>query len=557
MSLKVAAVFSDHMVLQRNKDICFFGTSDSKRKVSVSIERNGKILCENSTSVFFDRGAMKNKWEVYLPPLQAMDDLKVTVTDKEESISFSDVATGEVWLAGGQSNMEFELQNCSEGPDELKIEKAPNVRFYYTQKNGWIDQSFYDAEKNTCWQTWQSEWKKSWSAVGYFFAKKLAAELGVTVGVIGCNWGGTSASAWMSESRMEKDSDLKTYLDEYAEAEKGKSVEIQCKEYDDYLIENDKWQEKCNAIYSANPNAEWSDVLKELGPCPWPGPKCCKNPYRPSGLYHTMLERLMPYSLRGFIFYQGESDDHKPYSYFKLLREMIDQWRCDWNDEELPFINVQLPEHRYRADKDYKNWPIIREAQLKIFQTTKNTGLCVGADLGQYNDIHPKAKEEMGRRLALQALSNVYEKLPAEKANGPLFKKAFVKESRIYLFFDYADDGFTLKDDDKALEEYRQMEKVQGNLLPEDFNGFEIAGQDKIFYPANFAFGTKEEGLNIIILSSEKVSHPLYARYAWFNYGPVILFGKNGLPASPFRSRKDDESFANSEHADIQQIMEV
>ncbi len=134
MSLKVAAVFSDHMVLQRNKDICFFGTSDSKKKVSVSIERNGKILCENSTSVFFDRGAMKNKWEVYLPALQAMDNLKVTVTDKEESISFSDVVTGEVWLAGGQSNMEFELQNCSEGPDELKIEKDPNVRFYYTQK---------------------------------------------------------------------------------------------------------------------------------------------------------------------------------------------------------------------------------------------------------------------------------------------------------------------------------------------------------------------------------------------------------------------------------------
>ncbi len=557
MGLKVAAVFSNHMVLQRNKSICIFGTSDVKKRVTVSIIKNGKILDQESTSTFYDKGSMKNKWKVYLNPLKAMDNLELIVSDGTDTFNFTDIVTGEVWLAGGQSNMEFELQNCSEGPEELKITKDPGVRFYYTQKMAWMDKEFFECEKNTEWQTWESEWKKSWSAAGYFFAKKLAAELGVTVGVIGCNWGGTSASAWMNEDRLEKDSDLYTYLQEQYEATKGKSIETQCAEYDKYVEENDKWQAACNKLYEENPDIEWKTVQEKLGPCLWPGPKSCKNPFRPSGLYHTMLERVMPYTLAGFIFYQGESDDHKPYSYYKLLREMIDQWRTDWNDEELPFLNVMLPEHRYKADKDYKNWPVIREAQLKTFKVCRNTGLAVGADLGQYNDIHPKAKKEIGNRLCLQALWSVYGKISENKANGPVFNHAIVKDQSIICYFDYADSGFTLKDDDFELEHYKEMEKIQGNTVPSDFNGFEIAGPDKIFYPARFAFGTKDEGLNTIILSSEKVKEPVYARYAWYNYGPVILFGKNGLPATPFRTRNDDELSGEGEHAAIQQIMEV
>ncbi|MBQ8211471.1 MAG: hypothetical protein IJZ27_02945, partial [Treponema sp.] len=154
-----------------------------------------------------------------------------------------------------------------------------------------MDQKFYDCERNTAWGIWGSDGCGAWSAVGYFFAKKLARELGVTVGVIGCNWGGTSATAWIPNSCYEKDSDLKTYIDEYAVETAGKSIEQQCKEYDDYEIENNIWQEKSAQIYAENPNAEWAEVEAKLGKCPWPGPKSCKNPYRPGGLYECMIKR--------------------------------------------------------------------------------------------------------------------------------------------------------------------------------------------------------------------------------------------------------------------------
>jgi sialate O-acetylesterase len=165
---------------------------------------------------------------------------------------------------------------------------------------------------------------------------------------------------------LEKDEDLRSYLSDYQKATEGKSVEEQCKEYDEYVIANDSWQKKCEQLYKENPQIEWDEVQKRIGKCLWPGPMGCKNPYRPAGLYECMIERIVPYTLKGFLYYQGESDDHKPTHYYKLFRELIDQWRSDWKDDTLPFVFVQLPEHRYRQDKDFKNWPLIRDAQRKI-----------------------------------------------------------------------------------------------------------------------------------------------------------------------------------------------
>lgn len=552
MKFSTAAVFSDHMVLQRNENICVFGTGDGKSEVTVSILKEGKVLTQNKTSVYDSEG----KWKVYLDKLEAMDGLELKAECNGECKTFTDVVTGEVWLAGGQSNMEFELHNCTEGPDELKNEKNPNVRFYYTNKIAWMDEAFYEAEKNTCWQTWDSEWKTAWSAVGYFFAKRIAAETGVTVGVIGCNWGGTSASCWMSEKSLTKDEDLKTYVDEQIEATKGKSIEQQCAEYDAYVAANQEWQKKCDALYAKNPDMEWADVQKEIGVCEWPGPRSCKNPFRPNGLYETMLKRVMPYSLKGFIWYQGESDDHKPAFYYKLFKTMLEEWRKNWNDVKKPFIMVQLPEHRYKQDKDYKNWPVIRESQMKVFQNTENVGLAVAAEQGVYNDIHPKAKAVVAERLALQALWFVYEKISAQESNGPIFKNAVSKGGKLILHFDYAQDGFVYRDDPEAVKNYVSMEKTQGITLPDGFNAFEIAGADKKFVPANFTL-SGSEGKDTIVLESDAVKEPVYARYAWYNYGPVTVFGANGLPLAPFRTCEDDDTFVTNEHAAIQQVMEV
>ena len=374
----VAAVISNHCVFQRNKNISIFGKAFQKDIVKAELfDRNNKLLAANETKL------SQSDWLLQLPPLQAKNGctLKITCTQyhKQESNAqeksqvpvapviektFTDISIGEVWLAGGQSNMEFELQNCTEGPDELKNEKAPNVRFYYTNKIGWMDDHFYEAEKNTCWQTWDSQYKTAWSAVGYFFAKKLAQDLNqannfdpnaetITVGVIGCNWGGTSASAWMNREALEEDVDLKTYVDEQIEATKEKSIEQQCKEYDEYEIENNKWQEKCAELYAKDPNMEWDYVQKLLGPCPWPGPRSCKNPYRPAGLYECMLKRIIPYTIKGVIWYQGESDDHKPRSYAKLFTKMIDVWRTDWHDPHLPFAKAVFPSPTFLLNLSY------------------------------------------------------------------------------------------------------------------------------------------------------------------------------------------------------------
>ena len=522
-----ASIFSSHAVLQRNKPVCIFGTGTDGKEVTVTLYDKGKsILSQTHTTV------TDGTWKAYLCPLDAQEDVTLTAESEGTTLSLNDIAVGEVWLAGGQSNMEFELGNCTEGPDELKQNLAPQVRFYYTPKNAWKDEAFYEAEKNSLWETSESKGKTHWSAVGYFFAKQLSQRLGVTVGVIGCNWGGTSASAWMNTERLEKDEDLRTYLTDYESATRGKSVEQQCKEYDEYVVANDAWQKKCDALYKENPQIEWDEVQKQIGKCLWPGPMGCKNPYRPSGLYECMISRIMPYTLKGFIYYQGESDDHKPAFYYKLLRELIYQWRTDWNDDTLPFLFVQLPENRYKQDKDFKNWPLIREAQKKIWQTVHNTHMTVALGLGEYNDIHPKHKKQLALRMADSALSNIYGLIEKEKNESPVLRTAVPSEDKMILYFDNAASGLTLCDDKLRTERYFKLEARQNNTVPADFSAFELAGKDKQFYPAQAQVNAD----GTLTLSSPHVAQPLYARYAWYNYGPVTLFGKNGIPASPFNT---------------------
>ncbi len=553
-----AAVFSDHMVLQRNKYTAIFGEGENGKLIKASLfDSKGGLLSENSTLVENER------WNLQLEPQCAQTGCSLLLTNGSKEISFSDIAIGEVWLAGGQSNMEFELQNSTEGPAELADSKAgKNVRFYYTNKIGWMDQHFFEAERQTCWQTWESESRGAWSAVGYFFAKKLAEDLDCTVGVIGCNWGGTSASAWMRKEYLETDRDLNTYLTEYEEATRGKSREQQIKEFDDYEIENNKWQEGFGKLWEKDHNITWEAAEKILGKNPWPGPKSCKNPYRPTGLYDCMVSRILPYTLKGVIWYQGESDDHKPKCYYKLFRALIDNWRTDWKDDSLPFIFVQLPVHRYEADPDFKHWCLIRQAQAKVHDTVKNAWMTCAMDMGQYSDIHPKAKKVLAERMEKNALANVYQMLPSVDANSPQLEGCHTLYDddcgSLLLTFANAPLGFELREDEVRLEEYKKMEENQGNKVSEDFTGFEVAGSDGVWYPAAFAFGGTDGKQNTIMLKNKKVSRPTAARYAWYNYGPVTVYGKNGLPLVPFQAGQlKNDGGSESGHAKIQQIMTV
>lgn len=558
-SFSVAAVFSDHMVLQRNKYTAVFGEAAEGALIGAQLfNLQGNLLCKNTCI------AKGGKWLLKLEPQPAQTGCKLVVSYGDCEIkTFTDIAFGEVWLAGGQSNMEFELQNCTEGPAELADDAAgKNVRFYYTNKIGWKDEHFYEAEKQTAWQTWESPSRGAWSAVGYFFAKKLAADLGCVVGVIGCNWGGTSASVWMRREYLEADQDLNTYLTEYEEATRGKSLEQQCKEFDDYEIENNKWQEKFAKLWEKQPGVTWDEAEKVLGKNPWPGPKSCKNPYRPCGLYDCMISRILPYTLKGVLWYQGESDDHKHSSYYKLFRAMVDNWRSDWGDNLLPFVCVQLPVHRYEADPDFKHWCIVREEQAKAAARINNVWLTSAFDLGQYSDIHPRAKKVLAERMENLARAKVYQLIPSVDACAPEFESCMTVYDQagsgsIVLTFANAPLGFEVRSDEVRFEEYKKMEERQGNTVSEDFTGFEVCGNDGVWYPAEFALGGADGKQNTIVVCSKKVSHPLAARYGWYNYGPVTIYGKNGLPLCPFRTNANEAASEKTDHAKIQQIMTV
>ena len=500
---KVAKVFSSSMVLQRQKNIRVFGRGENGATVTVDFEGNRvTTIVEN------------DRWTAILPPMEAAEDCTMTITYGEEKVIFDDIAVGEVWLAGGQSNMELEVQTCAESKEILEQDKDVNVRYYYTEKNQIKDAHFYEAENNSRWYKFGTEDVKRWSAVAYLYARKLSRELGVTVGIIGCNWGGTSASCWVSRESLTIDKELNQYNQEYNKAVEGKTEEQQIREFDEYMAFQSEFDKKCQKLYEENPNIEWDEVQRICGQNQWPGPMNCKNPYRPGGLYECMIQRVMPYTLRGFIYYQGESDDTKSETYYKLLCHLISHWRKDWGDEKLPFLMVQLPMHRYKADPDWKNWCIIREAQMRTFETLKNTGIAVILDCGDYNEIHPKKKKTVGERLALQALCQVYHTIDEKEAYGPIFQECINRQDKLELHFQYAEDG---------------LEVREGNQM------FEIAGADKKYVPAK-----AEVKDNQIIVWSEKVKYPMYARYCWSNYCDVTIYGKNGIPLAPFRTDQKD-----------------
>lgn len=497
-AFSVSSVFSDHMVLQRGKNINVFGTGEDGDIVSVSLG--------NSTA---SARIKSGRWNAVLPPTSG-EGLEMTVSCGIFSRTFTDIAMGEVWLAGGQSNMEFELQNCKGGADFLKNDRTENVRFYYTPKINKNEPDYEEKMRNTGWSRFDSESAKCWSAVGYFFAKELADRLGCTVGIIGCNWGGTKVSQWISREAQERDADMREDLDEYLAYTDGKTEEQLTKEYRDYEAYSAEWNRKNAEYYTNTPNPTWDECLKVCGECRYPGPLVPLNPFHPTALYEAMIKHVRPYTIAGFIYYQGESDDPHPYSYYKLLRGLITFWREEWGDDTLPFINTQLPMHRYSGDIDKKNWCIIREAQEKVYKTINNTGLAVIIDCGEFNEIHPKDKVPVGHRLYLQAMRTAYgDTNPA--CCAPMYKSHIINGSRIDVTVDTA----------------------APLIVKGERTGFEIAGIDGIYRPADF-----EINGSIISIFSDDVSEPSGARYLWTNYGGVAVFDGNGLPLAPFRTDK-------------------
>lgn len=529
-----AAVFSDHCVLQRKKEIRVWGTAPHGTKIEVSLIKENKTgnLTESGENIktginseakpeikpetnaedriFVQTTAQGHDWVVSLPALEAGGPYRLEVSSKGVVYqSFADVMIGEVWLAGGQSNMEYKLNQDADGAAALERMAASNVRYYQVQQVACKDDYFYRVEQENHWMLPEDEARDTWSAVGYYFAERLAAELSVTVGVIGCNWGGTSACAWQDKEGIESHEDTKIYWEEYAELLAKQNPAEYEKEWVDYQNWHDDWQPRMDAFYAVHPTATWDEALAKVGECRWPGPMGPKHEFRPAGLYECMLKRVVPYTLGGVIYYQGESDDHRPEAYYHLFGSLIKTWRREFQDETLPFFCVQLPIHHYDGDTVMDKWCAIREAQMYLHKEGEVTGIAVALDCGEYNNIHPVHKTEVARRLAIQALYHVFGKGAAQDVYGPMYKRHEINGSSMELWFDYAENGF----------------RVKGEKVTQ----FELAGEDGRFVPADAVI--KE---NAIILTSAEVAAPVQARYFWTDYAEVTLFGANGLPVAPF-----------------------
>ena len=286
-------MFSDRMVLQRSKAVNIFGKGDDGTVITAEIGAN-KAACT----------VKDGKWRCVLPPMSAAEGLTLTVTDGTNTVTFNDVAVGEVWFLGGQSNMELELQNAKDGAKYLaELTEETPVRYYYTPKVANAE----EAEKmgaNSGWSRAGSENSKAWSAVGFHFGMKLAKELGVTVGLIGCNWGGTSASCWVDRETLANDKQISSYIEEYDAKIAGKSLDEQKAEYDAYVKANDEWNEKSAQLMKEEPGIEWGEIEKRLGKNQWPGPLNEFNPFRPTNMFENMVMRVCPYTIQGFLYYQ-------------------------------------------------------------------------------------------------------------------------------------------------------------------------------------------------------------------------------------------------------------
>jgi sialate O-acetylesterase len=488
--VKPHPLFSDHMVLQRDVPISVWGTADPGEQVSVAIKGDGRSSMSPTVAANAD-----GTWKVQVPKLAAGGPYELTIKGKN-SVAIKDVLVGEVWVCSGQSNMEWRLNQAFESQKAIEAATNPMLRLFTVRKTpAGSPQATVPVDPNTgigMWRECNPETVPTFSAVAYYFGRDLQKAVGVPVGLIHTSWGGTPAQAWTSKEALDAVPDLKYYHEKA----------IPQYEYDLARYELAKAQQKvavAKAKLDGQPAPKASQILRQ--------PQAPdRSPNGPSTLYNGMIHPLLNYPIKGAIWYQGESNAGKAYEYRTLFPTMIKDWRDRWHMGNFTFLCVQLaPFNSGPAN----NWPELREAQLLATQMLPNVGMAVITDVGEARDIHPKKKEPVGGRLALLARKIGYgEKI---MAMGPVYKSMKVEGNRAVLSFDNVGAGLEARD---------------GKLT-----GFEIAGADKQFHPAE-----AEISGDTVVVRSDKVESPVAVRYGWQNYPEVNLWNKDGLPATPFRT---------------------
>jgi len=474
--VKVPALLADHMVVQRGLPVHVWGMAAPQEAVSVTFRG------ETKSCIADDDG----RWSVYLSPGEAGGPFQMSIK-ATNAITLSDILVGDVWVASGQSNMEFAMKWVTNADAEIAAAQYPKIRIF-TVKHKPADYPLENVDSKG-WAACTPETVADSSAVAYFFARHLQQKLGVPVGLVESFWGGTAAESWTSLHALSADAALMPVF-----AARAKTLDTQATTVLRLQREEREFQQ---AVEQAKAEGK---------PRPWPNWHPDFAAWAPAALYNGMIAPLTPFAIRGVIWYQGEANasPDRAFLYAHLFQTMIRDWRNQWGEGDFPFLFVQIANWNTEPGE---LWPEVRDAQRQAL-ALKNTGMAVTIDIGDPVDIHPKNKQDVGLRLALAARAIAFgEKL---EWSGPLYRQVTHEEHALRVWFDHA-----------------------GGLMAKgaEVTGFEVAGADGKYSPAE----AKIEGESVMV-SSSAVPTPVLVRYGWAANPNCNLFNKEGLPASPFQA---------------------
>lgn len=487
-TVKPNSLFSNNGVIQQGVEIPVWGTANVNEKITV------EFAGQTASTV-----ATNGKWMIKLKPLKASNTAYTMTIKGENTVTISNVLIGEVWLCSGQSNMGFPVRSVKPVGEYAKAEEVlkdaenyPLIRQFSVPLIKHTSTPAITDDANGKWYVCNSVNAKDFTAVGYFFARELHKKLNIPIGIIKSAYGGTAIENWISKETLDAFPELKSIFENF---------EKQMTEFPKKLADYEKNEKYLLEEYSRD-----SSNAVQLGkPLPRK-PAAPMSPVErggPTGLWNTMVSPLVPYPVKGCVWYQGEANAGRGLQYRTLLPALINSWRKAWNAEELPFIIIQIP--------GWKNhFPELREAQLLTTQKLKNTSMVVITDCDDTVDVHPGNKEPVGIRASLQARALVY----GEKNlvhSGPTFKSMKIEGNKIILSFDYVGGGLEAK----------------GGVLKD----FVIAGADKKFVPANAVIEK-----NKVVVWADGIEKPVAARLGWRLNPQVNLYNKEGLPATAFRT---------------------
>ena len=444
--IKLPSIISSNMVLQRNTSVKIWGWATPGEKITVR------------TSWFLETLKIttpeNGRWEIAIKTTLSKESQSIQLKSNESNINLENIVFGEVWICSGQSNMRMPLKGYTGQPTfagnlAVATSKNDNLRLFSISENG-SPTPLDSVSKFKKWNTASPETVKDFSAVAYFYGKQLQEILDVPVGLIMTSWGGTRIQPWMSKEAVTP------FLD-------------------------------VNKV-----KKDTTEKYKRI----------------PSAIFNAMIHPITSYTIKGAIWYQGETNRDEPKLYQKLLPEMVKDWRKQWNIGDFPFYYVQIAPNKYI---DKSNSQFQREAQLKASEVISNSGMAVLSDIGSEQTIHPPRKKEVAERLLFIALNKTYGMKDID-CMGPVYKSMTEKEGALFLNFDNAETGI---------------------FSPEtEVSNFEIAGEDKVFYPAKAEIISHKQ----VKVSSLNVKVPVAVRYGWYNWFEGTLYDNNMLPASSFRT---------------------